>query len=384
VTEQPVAGTAARETAQLAVTDAADGRRILALAGRLDARTLPSIWEMTRRAVADVPAARPVVVDAAAVDYCDGAGAALFVDLLRHPREGRLEVVNLKPAYQTLLKQFDPKALEHDMDPAPPRGPAIEEIGREAYGVWHDIRVQISFVGETASALTHAARHPSSVRWKDVWHICERVGVDALPIVALISFLLGMILAFQSAVPMKRFGAEIFVADLIGLSMLRELGPLMTAILLAGRSGAAFAAEIGTMGVNQEVDALTTMGLDPVRFLVTPRIIAAVLMTPLLTIFSDLVGLLGGAITMQTFAIPFSAFLKEVDSAVNLTDFLAGFVKSFVFATLVAGIGCLRGLQTGAGASAVGDSATRAVVSGIILLVIVDGLFAVAYYLLDI
>jgi phospholipid/cholesterol/gamma-HCH transport system permease protein len=384
VTGAPVAAGAAPETAHLTVTDAPDGRRILALAGRLDAQTLPSVWETVRRAVADIPLARPVVVDAAAVDYCDGAGAALFVDLLRHPRAGSVEVVNLKPAYATLLKQFDPRALEHDMDPPPARGPAVEEIGREAFGVWRDIRVQVSFVGETASALLYAARHPGSVRWRDVWHICERVGVDALPIVALISFLLGMILAFQSAVPMKRFGAEIFVADLIGLAMLRELGPLMTAILLAGRSGAAFAAEIGTMRVNQEVDALTTMGLDPVRFLVTPRIIAAVLMTPLLTIFSGLVGLLGGAITMQSFAIPLSTFLKEVDSSVNLTDFMAGFVKSFVFATLVAGIGCLRGLQTAAGASAVGDSATRAVVSGIILLVVVDGLFAVAYYLLDV
>jgi phospholipid/cholesterol/gamma-HCH transport system permease protein len=227
-------------------------------------------------------------------------------------------------------------------------------------------------------------RHPRSVRWRDVWLTCERAGVDALPIVALISFLLGMILAFQSAVPMKRFGAEIFVADLIGLSMLRELGPLMTAILLAGRSGAAFAAEIGTMRVNQEVDALTTMGLNPVRFLVTPRIIAVVLMTPLLTIFSGLVGLLGGALTMQTFAIPFTTFFKQIDSAVTLSDFMAGFVKSFVFAILVAGIGCLRGLQTAAGASAVGDSATRAVVSGIILLVVVDGLFAYAYYVLGI
>ena len=207
-------------------------------------------------------------------------------------------------------------------------------------------------------------RHPNSVRWKDVWRICEQVGADALPIVALISFLLGMILAFQSAVPMKRFGAEIFVADLIGLSMLRELGPLMTAILLAGRSGAAFAAEIGTMRVNQEVDALTTMGLSPVRFLVTPRIIAAVLMTPLLVLFSDLVGMVGGAVTMQSFSIPIVTFLKEIDSAVTMTDFLAGFVKSFVFAVLIAGIGCLRGLQTRAGASAVGDAATRAVVSG--------------------
>ena len=223
------------------------------------------------------------------------------------------------------------------------------------------------------------------MRWKDVWRICEQVGADALPIVALISFLLGMILAFQSAVPMKRFGAEIFVADLIGLSMLRELGPLMTAILLAGRSGAAFAAEIGTMRVNQEVDALTTMGLEPRPL---PRHAAdhrrraddaaARRCSPTWS------GLLGGALTMQSFSIPFVTFLKEVDSAVTMTDFLAGFVKSFVFAMLVAGIGCLRGLQTRAGASAVGDAATRAVVTGIILLVVVDGLFAVAYYLLDI
>jgi phospholipid/cholesterol/gamma-HCH transport system permease protein len=227
-------------------------------------------------------------------------------------------------------------------------------------------------------------RHPSTVRWRDVGLICEKVGADALPIVALISFLMGVILAFQSAVPMKRFGAEIFVADLIGLSMLRELGPLMTAILLAGRSGAAFAAEIGTMRVNQEVDALTTMGLDPVRFLVTPRIIAALLMTPLLVLFANVVGLAGGAATMTTFSIPFVTFIKEVDTAVTMNDFLAGFVKSFVFAILIAGIGCLRGLQTQAGASAVGDSATRAVVSGIILLVVVDGLFALAYFVLDI
>jgi phospholipid/cholesterol/gamma-HCH transport system permease protein len=374
---------AAPDGAALVVSDLPDGRRKLALSGRLDAAALPAVWDLARRAVAEVPS-RAIVVDAAAVDYCDGIGAALFVDLLRHPREGKLEVVNLAPAYRTLLGQFDPKALERDLDPEPARGPVLEEVGRAAFAVWHDFRVQITFVGEATAALLHAARRPDSVRWRDVWHICERAGVDALPIVALISFLLGMILAFQSAVPMKRFGAEIFVADLIGLSMLRELGPLMTAILLAGRSGAAFAAEIGTMRVNQEVDALTTMGLDPVRFLVTPRIIAVVLMTPLLTIFANIVGLLGGALTMQTFSIPFTTFFREVDTAVTLTDFMAGFVKSFVFAILVAGIGCLRGLQTAAGASAVGDSATRAVVSGIILLVVVDGLFAYAYYLLDI
>ncbi len=369
--------------AAVAITDQPDGRRVLAITGRLDATTLPALWDAARRAAAEAPE-RPLVVDAAGVDYCDGAGVALFVDLLRHPRPGKVEVANLKPPIEVLLRQFDPQRLEHDLDPEAPRRPAIEEIGAAAYGLWRDIRRQIEFVGETTAALAHALTHPGTVRWRDVWRICERAGADALPIVALISFLLGLILAFQSAVPMKRFGAELFVADLIGLAMLRELGPLMTAILLAGRSGAAFAAEIGTMKVNQEVDAMTTMGLNPVRFLVTPRIIATVLMTPLLTLFSDLIGMIGGALTMRSFSIPIVTFLKEVDSAVDLTDFLAGFVKSFVFAVLVAGIGCMRGLETAAGASAVGDSATRAVVSGIILLVVVDGLFAVAYYLLNI
>ena len=369
--------------AALAINDTPDGRRVLALSGRLDAGTISTLWEDAHRALADAPT-RPVTVDAGAVDYCDGAGIALLIDLVAHPRAAPVEVTNLKPAHEVLFKQFDPERLEHDLDPEPKRAPVIEEIGREAVRVWRDIRGQVTFVGELVAALANALVNPASVRWRDVWRICERVGADGLPIVALISFLLGLILAFQSAVPMRRFGAEIFVADLIGISMVRELGPLMTAILLAGRTGAAFAAEIGTMHVNQEVDALTTMGLDPVRFLVTPRIIAAVLMTPLLTLFAMLVGMLGGALTMQSFAVPLVTFLKEVDSAVTPTDFMAGFVKTFVFAILIAGVGCLRGLETGAGASAVGDSATRAVVSGIILLVVVDGIFAVVYFVLDI
>jgi len=321
--------------AALAISDLPDGRRVVSLDGRLDASTVRDLWEPAHRAVTEAPS-RPVVVDAGKVEYCDNAGVALLVDLVAQKREAPVEVANLKPSIQALYHQFDPQRVTQDLDPEPKRRPAIEELGRAAYAAWKDIADLITFVGELTGALVDAALHPQSVRWKDVWRVCERVGADALPIVALISFLLGMILAFQSAVPMKRFGAEIFVADLIGLSMLRELGPLMTAILLAGRSGAAFAAEIGTMRVNQEVDAITTMGLDPVRFLVTPRIIAAVLMTPLLTVFSDLVGLIGGALTMQSFAIPFATFLKEVDSAVTLTDFLAGFVKSFVFAVMFA------------------------------------------------
>jgi phospholipid/cholesterol/gamma-HCH transport system permease protein len=370
--------------ASLAVSDV-DGKRELRLAGRLDAYSIAGVWPDARAALDAAPNV-PVLIETSRVEYCDGGGIAMLVDLLRQPRrpEAQVSVVGLKPQFQTLLDQFDPAALR-----APPKEHAerlhtVAEIGRAALIVGRDLYLQIAFIGETSSALWFAITHPHRVRWKDVWYTCEQVGVNALPIVALISFLLGIILAFQSAVPMRQFGAEIFVADLVGLSILRELGPLMTAILLAGRSGAAFAAEIGTMKVNEELNALTTMGLDPVRFLVVTRILAALLMMPLLVIFADLIGILGGALTMVSFNIPISAFLHEVDSLVDVKDLLAGLAKAPVFAILIAGIGCLRGLQTQTGASAVGISATRAVVSGIILLVVVDGIYAFVYYLLDI
>ena len=310
----------------------------------------------------------------------------MLVDLLRQerPAQAPVTVRGLKPEFQTLLDQIDPAALSAPAAPPAKQLRTIEEIGQAAVTVGRDITTQIAFIGETASALWYAIRNPQRVRWKDVWYTCEQVGVNALPIVALISFLMGIIIAFQSAVPMQQYGAELFVADLVGLAILRELGPLMTAILLAGRSGAAFAAEIGTMKVNEELNALTTMGLDPVRFLVVTRILAAVLMVPLLTLFADMLGILGGALTMISFNIPILSYLREVDSLVDIKDLWAGLAKAPVFALLIAGVGCLRGLQTQTGASAVGISATRAVVSGIILIVVVDGIFAFIYYLMDI
>ena len=370
--------------ASLAVSDG-DAKRELRLAGRLDAYSIAGVWPDARAALDTAPG-KAVVIDASRVDYCDGGGIAMLVDLLRQPRGpgAQVSVVGLKPQFQTLLDQFDPVALRAPPEEHVERLHTVAEIGRAALITGRDIRTQIAFIGETSAALWFAITHPHRIRWKDVWYTCEQVGVNALPIVALISFLLGIILAFQSAVPMRQFGAEIFVADLVGLSILRELGPLMTAILLAGRSGAAFAAEIGTMKVNEELNALSTMGLDPVRFLVVTRIIAALLMMPLLCIFADLIGILGGALTMISFNIPIGAFLHEVDSLVDVKDLLAGLAKAPVFAILIAGIGCLRGLQTQTGASAVGISATRAVVSAIILLVVVDGIYAFVYYLLDI
>jgi len=377
-------GSSAQAPASLALADAADAR-VLALSGRLDAYSIAGVWRQARAAVTAAPDRR-IVIDAAAVDYCDGGGVAMLVDLLRQPRASGAEIAlrGLKPEFKTLLDQFDPHAFAAPAEPPPPQTQTVEEIGRATSQLFRDMLMQVAFVGETASALWYAFTHPHRVRWKDVWYECEQVGANALPIVSLISFLLGVILAFQAAVPMRQFGAEIFVADLVGLAIIRELGGLMTAILLAGRSGAAFAAEIGTMKVNEELNALTTMGLDPVRFLVVTRMIAAILMVPLLTLYANLVGVFAGGLTMLSFNIPLVTYFKEVDSIVDLKDIVAGMVKTPVFAVLIAGIGCLRGLQTQTGASGVGISATRAVVSGIVLLVAVDGVFAVIYYILDI
>jgi phospholipid/cholesterol/gamma-HCH transport system permease protein len=193
---------------------------------------------------------------------------------------------------------------------------------------------------------------------------------------------MGLIMAFQAAVPLGQFGAQIFVANLIGLAILRELGPLMTAIVLAGRSGSAFAAELGTMKVREEIDALKTMGLEPVRFLVVPRVIAALVMTPLLTVFADLVGLMGGSVVLLSLGFPLITFFHQLQSAVSYGSPVGGLVKSFFFGIIVAAVGCMRGLQTKSGATAVGESTTSAVVSSIILIVVTDGIFSVIYYYL--
>ncbi|MGB2930729.1 MAG: ABC transporter permease [Desulfobacterales bacterium] len=239
-------------------------------------------------------------------------------------------------------------------------------------------------MGEAGAALVQALLNPKQVRWKDAFLVAETAGVNALPVIGLVGFLMGLIMAFQAAIPMRQFGAEIYVANLVGLSMVRELGPLMTAVVLAGRSGSSFAAELGTMKINEEIDALITMGLDPVRFLVVTRVLAAVIMTPLLTLFADLIGVMGGSIVLLSMGYSLSSYFNQMVSMVNYVDLLGGLFKSIVFGLMVAGIGCLRGLQTEIGASAVGDSTTRAVVGGIVLIVVADGIFSVVYYYIGI
>ncbi len=362
-----------------------DGVVSIAIEGRLDSNTTGQIWRKATETVATAKA-RSVVIDAAAVDYCDGSGIALFVHLrnLQHKAGRQLEIQGLRPEFQGLLEESDPGDLERLESRQQPKTNLAEDVGRAVVGLWEDTQSLISFVGELLSALVTAAMHPKSVRWRDVVRVAETAGVNALPIIVLVSFLMGVIMAFQGAISLRRFGADIFVANLVGLAMLRELGPLMTAIILAGRSGSAFAAELGTMTVREEIDALKTMGLDPVRFLVVTRVIAAVVMMPLLTVFADLLGLIGGAVVMRSFGIPLVTFYHQVQYQVTYGAFVGGLVKAFVFGILVAAIGCLRGLQTTTGASAVGESTTRAVVSGIVLIVITDGVFSVVYYYLNV
>jgi phospholipid/cholesterol/gamma-HCH transport system permease protein len=362
------------------------GESVVALTGALDAKSLPPIWPRAREAIRENGVA-PLRVDAAGVTYCDGSGIAFLLDLLREgSRQGsRITITNLAPRFAELLGQFTHASLDDEALPAPaPRLNLTEELGRGVLQLGEDLRHQANYVRRLVLCLMYELRHPSIVRWKEVLEVAEQTGVNGLPVVTLIAFLMGVVLAYQSALPMRQYGAQIFVANLIGLSLLRELAPLMTSIVLAGRTGAAFAAELGTMKVDEEIDALTTMALDPLRFLVVPRLIATLAVTPLLTIYAGLVGLVGGGLVMTTFDIPLVTYFKQIISVVSIGDFLGGLFKSAAFAFLVAAVGCLRGLETQGGPRAVGQAATRAVVSAIVLIVVFDGIFAVVFNFLRI
>ena len=353
--------------------------------GRLDSTSTGSVWQEAMKALEQASSKR-VVVDASGIDYCDGSGIGLLMEIHRHQSKtgGELEIKGLRTEFQKLMDMFDPKDFEGFLVEKPKKVNLTDEVGRATYTVWDNIRTQIAFLGELVVALVYAVGNPRKVRWKDAFLIAETGGVNALPIIALISFLIGLIMAFQAAIPMRQFGAEIFVADLIALSTLRELGPLMTAIVMAGRTSSAFAAELGTMKVNEEIDAMTTMGLDPVRFLVVTRVLAILIMMPLLTIFANLLGIMGGSVVLLSLGYPLVTYIDRIILSANYIDLLGGLIKSLAFGLIVAGIGCSRGLQTKTGASAVGVSTTKAVVSGFVLIIITDGIFSVVYFYLGI
>jgi len=263
--------------------------------------------------------------------------------------------------------------------------PFLARVGNTTIGAGESLREMLEFLGQMSVTFVRLFRMKVRFRAVDLLLLIQQCGAQALPIVTLISFLVGVILAFVGAVQLKQFGAQIYVADLVGIAMVREMGAMMTGIIMAGRTGAAFAAQIGTMKVTQELDAFTTMGFSPLEFLVLPRVIALVLMMPLLCVYSDLVGVFGGAtIGVGMLDLSWATYFRETASAIDLTDLFGGIFKSSVYGVLIALAGCLRGIQCGNSSSAVGEAATSAVVTGIVAIVAACGVFAVVFYVLGI
>jgi len=368
------------ESARLEFESGSAGR-VARLLGALTLATTADIWRELERVE---PQSSPQSIDLSAVPSCDTAGAALLVDLGRRMSGdgAKTDLVGVGDQVAAMLSIVD-----RACPPPPEEGPEevsfgmVDTVGEFAEGVLRNAYATVEYVGDLALGLAAAVTRPATVRWRDTVSYMSRVGADALGIVSLISALMGVILAFQMASQLQQYGADVYVADIVGLSIVRELGPLMTAIIVAGRSGSAFAAEIGTMKVNEEVAALDAMGLDRVRFLVLPKVIALLAMMPILIVFSDLCGILGGMLVGVTFLdLPVSIYVEQTISRITLWDVFQGMIRAECYALVIAAVGCLRGLQTRNGAQGVGASTTSAVVSGILLVIVTNAVLAVVFY----
>ncbi|HEY6000892.1 MAG TPA: ABC transporter permease [bacterium] len=324
-------------------------------------------------------APRPASVDLSSVAYLDGAGAAVLLEVDRalRPSGGRLEITGAGTA-AGILSLVDWEALVGAPGRAPVRRQnVVAQVGGGILAVAADARGLIAFTGALALAFARdLARR--RLRWAETFRLIETSGVDAAPIVALISTLMGLIMAFLGALQLRQYGANIYVADGVALAMVRELGPIMTAVLVAGRSGSGFAAELGSMAVDDQVDALVTMGLEPVSHLAVPRVMAVVLAMPCLAMLSDLTGITGGLVVgVLQLDLTIPQYLAETRSILTVRHLMIGIVKSLTFGLLVSAVGCYRGLGVRGGAEQVGRAATGSVVAGIFLIVLADALFAV-------
>lgn len=322
-------------------------------------------------------------LELAALQRLDTAGAWVVSRTAAMLRAAGLEVSieGARPGHQALLD-----AVSARRDPAPPPRSLpfplgfLARLGDRTLVLAADARALVGFLGLTILVLLRVAVRPGRVRFTSLVHHMEKVGIDALPIVGLLAFLIGVVLAYQGADQLARFGAQIFTVNLLGISVLREMGILITAIIVAGRSGSAFTAQIGTMQVNQEVDAMRTIGLDPVEVLVLPRVLALVLVMPLLAFYANLMALLGGGVMVWVLLdIGPAAFIRQLHNAIGLDPFLVGMVKAPIFAFVIALVGCFEGLRAAGNAEAVGSQTTRAVVEAIFLVIVLDAGFSVFF-----
>ncbi|MFQ5958356.1 MAG: MlaE family lipid ABC transporter permease subunit [Alphaproteobacteria bacterium] len=328
--------------------------------------------------------AKIVRIDVGGVEMLDTAGAWVLYRTLKRLRGAgyAAEFARARPEQAVLLDLVE--ANDKPVECEPPREAAIRavvaHVGRATLEVFDVARKLIAFLGETTLALGRAIGHPGRIRWTALVSHMERTGLDAVPIVALMSFLIGVVLAYQGAEQLRRFGVEIFVIDLVGISVLREIGILLTAIIIAGRSGSAFTAAIGSMKVHEEIDAMRTIGLDPMEVLVLPRVLALIVTLPLLTFFADVVGLVGGGLMAWLgLGILPAQFTQRLVESVPIWSLWVGIIKAPVFAFLIAMVGCFEGLQVAGSADSVGRHTTKSVVESIFLVIIFDAAFSVLF-----
>ena len=347
--------------------------RVLSMHGRLDVAAAGLLWREALGEAAAQPG-RALVIDLAGLESCDTAGAALLLAMEQARPGATFEAAD--PQVAAVLERVRAALVA---PPPPPPSPPLP---------WHTVIVQglaaagdgFAFLGEALLAVLRLPARLRQFRLPDMLRAADQAGVRAVPLVLLLGLLIGLILAFQSLIPMRRFGADVYVANLVAVSLLRELGPLLASVVLAGRSGSAFAAEIGTMKVNQEIDALATMGIDPMTMLVLPRMAAALLVMPVLTVLLEVAGLVGMSVVLVGSGIPLVAIANQVVAWVQPIDFYGGVAKAVFFGAVVAAIGCRAGLSAGNGPRAVGQAATAAVVGGIVATIVLDGVFAVLFF----
>jgi phospholipid/cholesterol/gamma-HCH transport system permease protein len=327
-----------------------------------------------------------ISIDFSGISYLDSAAALAIIQIKKNTAVKNISctLVNLNEEAKGIFSVIREQALTQlPYKSKEQQDSFLIQVGEASLDLVRDIINFLTFVGELLTAIFYTIIHPKSLRVKDILFYMKRAGVDGLPIVGLISLLIGLIIAFMSFLQLKQVGANIYVPSLVSFAMVKELGPIMTAILVAGRSGSAFAAEIGTMVVNEEVDALNTMGFDAIRFLAVPKILATIIVVPILTIYADFFGVIGGMIVGVTgLDLTVYTYVMQSIKTIKVFDVVSSLFKAAVFAGLIAGIGCQRGFQVRAGAQDVGKFTTSAVVSAIFLIVVADSIFAVMFYYL--
>ena len=344
----------------------------------------PPAAEVDRR-LASTPPPRRVVFDAEGLEDWDSGLLTFLLQVIAAAGERGVEVdrAGLPEGVRRLLALATAVPERKDAAGAARRPSLLARIGTGAIQTAHDAKAMLAFLGEVSVSFARLLVGRARYRRSDLLLILQEVGAQALPIVSLISFLVGVILAYVGAVQLRQFGAQVYVADLVGIGMTREMGAMMAAVIMAGRSGAAFAAQLGTMQVNEEIDALTTLGISPIEFLVLPRMLALAIMMPLLCLYADLLGLLGGmAVGVGMLDVGVIEYYVRTAEAVSIADAVAGLIKASTFGILIAVAGCLRGIQCGRSSAAVGAATTSAVVTGIVLIIVSDALTTVIFDLI--